>query len=107
MKNYIQKDGYHLKVQVDYEKGGMNYFSGQESKRGYYLYVYPVQIETIDGRVIVESFTLMKGAKKLLFEVNRKSEEKQSWQKSKQSNRPSLTTSTMLTQCTWLTLSKG
>ena len=74
MKNYIQKDGYHLKVQVDYEKGGMNYFSGQETKRGYYLYVYPVQIETIDGRVIVESFTLMRGAKKLLFEVNRKSD---------------------------------
>ena len=74
MKNYIQKDGYHLKIQVDYEKGGMDYFSGQESKRGYYLYVYPVQIETIDDRVIVESFTLMRGAKKLLFEVNRKSD---------------------------------
>jgi hypothetical protein len=74
MKNYIQKDGYHLKVQVDYEKGGMNWFSGQENKRGYYLYVFPVQIETVDNRVVVESFTLMKGSKKLLFEVSRKSE---------------------------------
>ena len=73
MKNYIQKDGYHLKIQVDYEKGGTNYFSGQESRRGYYLYVYPVQIETIDGRVVVESFTMFRGGKKLLMEVSRKS----------------------------------
>ena len=74
MKQYIEKDGYHLKVQVDYEKGGMNYFSGQESRRGYYLYVYPVQIETVDGRVVVESFTMFNGEKKLLMEVGRKSQ---------------------------------
>ena len=74
MKQYIEKDGYHLKVQVDYELGGMNYFSGQESRRGYYLYVYPVQIETVDGRVQVESFTFFKGGKKLLIEVGRKSQ---------------------------------
>ena len=74
MKNYIQKNGYELKVEVGYEKGGMNYFSGQESRRGYYLYVYPVQRETIDGRVIVESFVMFKGGKKLLLEVTRQSE---------------------------------
>lgn len=74
MKNYIEKDGYHLKVQVDYEKGGMNYFSGQESRRGYYLYVYPVQLETVDGRIIVESFTMFRGGKKLLLEVTRQSQ---------------------------------
>jgi len=74
MKNYIQKDGYHLKVQVDYEKGGMNYFSGQETRRGYYLYVYPVKIETVDDRVIVESYTMFRGGKKLLLEVSRQSQ---------------------------------
>jgi hypothetical protein len=74
MKLYIEKDGYHLKVQVDYEKGGMNYFSGQENRRGYYLYVYPVQIETVDDRVTIESFTMFKGGKKLLMEVGRKSQ---------------------------------
>jgi hypothetical protein len=74
MKQYIEKDGYHLKVQVAYEKGGMNYFSGQESRRGYYLYVYPVQIETVDDRVTIESFIMFKGGKKLLMEVGRKSQ---------------------------------
>jgi hypothetical protein len=74
MKQYIEKDGYHLKVQVDYEKGGMNYFSGQENRRGYYLYVYPVQIETVDDRVTIESFIMFKGGKKLLMEVGRKSQ---------------------------------
>lgn len=74
MKNYIQKDGYELKIEVGYEKGGMNYFSGQESRRGYYLYVYPVQRETIDGRTIIESFVMFKGGKKLLLEVTRKSD---------------------------------
>jgi hypothetical protein len=74
MKKYIEKDGYHLKVKVDYELGGMNYFSGQVSKRGYYLYVYPVQIDTTDNRVKVESFTFFKGGKKLLMEVGRKSQ---------------------------------
>jgi hypothetical protein len=73
MIKYIKKDGYDLKIQVDYEKGGMNYFSGQESRRGYYLYVYPVQIELVDGRVVVESFTMFRGGKKLLMEVSRKS----------------------------------
>ncbi len=74
MKNYIQKNGYELKIEVGYEKGGMNYFSGQETKRGYYLYVYPVNREVVDGRVIIESFTLFRGGKKLLLEVTRKSE---------------------------------
>jgi len=74
MKKYIEKDGYHLKVKVDYELGGMNYFSGQVSKRGYYLYVYPVQIETRDGRITIESFTMFNGGKKLLLEASRKSQ---------------------------------
>lgn len=74
MKNYIEKDGYELKIEVDYEKGGMNWFSGQESRRGYYLYVYPIKREIVDGRVTIESFTMFKGGKKLLLEVTRKSE---------------------------------
>lgn len=74
MKQYIEKQGYHLKVQIDYEKGGMNYFSGRESKRGYYIYVQPVRIEKLDGRIIVEQSIMFNGGKKLLFEVARQSQ---------------------------------
>lgn len=74
MKKYIKKDGYELKIEIGYEKGGMNYFSGAVSRRGYYLYVYPVEIETISSGVTIESFTMFKGGKKLLLEVTRKSE---------------------------------
>ena len=74
MKNYIEKEGYHLKVTIDYEKGGINYFSGQHSRRGYYIYVQPVQIERVDGRVVVERSMLFSGGKKLLFEVSRQSQ---------------------------------
>jgi len=74
MKLYIEKEGYELKVQVGYEKGGISYFNYQTSERGYYLYVYPVKREKHANGVVIESFTMFKGGKKLLFEVNRKSE---------------------------------
>jgi hypothetical protein len=32
----------HFKVSVDYDKGGVNYFTYKTSPRGYYLYVTPV-----------------------------------------------------------------
>lgn len=42
-KRYIErndlKNGSHLEVSVFYTKGGMSYFTGQVSPRGYYLSV--------------------------------------------------------------------
>ena len=34
-----------IEVTMDYNKGGMNYFSGQMLSRGYYIHVSPVEIE--------------------------------------------------------------
>jgi len=31
-----------LKIAVDYSLGGMNYFTGDQSRRGYYAYITPV-----------------------------------------------------------------
>jgi hypothetical protein len=74
MKIYIDKNGYHLKVQVGYEKGGINFLSGETGSRGYYLYVTPVTIEKSDDIITVEKMLLFNGGKKLLLEVNRQSE---------------------------------
>lgn len=63
-----------IKVSTGYTLGGMSYLSGQNSARGYYLYVQPVE-RKIDasGRTVSESFTLFKGFKVLLVSVERKS----------------------------------
>lgn len=64
----------HLKLQVDYELGGISYFSGSSSARGYYLYIRPVQLGKEDS-YITESFTLFgSGYKILLKQVARKSD---------------------------------
>lgn len=70
-KEYVEKNGVTLKVEVYYDKGGPNYFSGGWSKRGYYLMVVPVKREERDG-IVIESFTAYSGAKMLLKEVQRK-----------------------------------
>jgi len=62
-----------LKIQVYYDKGGMNYFSGGVNKRGYYLSVTPVQIERQGNNVMIESYTAFSGIKKLILEVERQS----------------------------------
>lgn len=63
------KTGSHLEVSVYYTKGGMSYFTGQVSPRGYYLSVRPVSLER--GMV---SFDLFSGCKKLILEANRYSD---------------------------------
>ena len=44
-----------IEVKVDYRKGGMNYFTSQVMKRGYYLGVTPVEIE--DGFKCMAAFS--------------------------------------------------
>ena len=57
-----------VKVYLDYDLGGMNYFSGREKKRGYYLTVLPVEK---GGHM--EGFTAFTGVSELLIECSRKS----------------------------------
>ena len=58
-----------LEVELYYEKGGMNYFSAQNNKRGYYLSVTPITKE--NG---CTSFSLFSGIKKYVQEATRFSE---------------------------------
>ena len=69
-EKYIERsdlrDANHLQVSVFYDKGSMNYFSGQAAPRCFYLSVTPVT----KGNGTV-SFTMFTGMKRLLHEVNR------------------------------------
>ena len=60
------KNGTHIDVEVYYDIGGMNYFSGRTSPRGYYVSVTPV---TRKDNMI--SHVTFKGYKQLLFETSR------------------------------------
>lgn len=76
MKKYLNvkgSDTKKIKVEVDYDKGGMNYFNGRVDKRGYYLYVRVV--DCVDnGQYMSESCNLFgSGYKFFLHEVGRKS----------------------------------
>ena len=72
MKKYIpvkeNAAATHLKIETYYITGGMNYFTGKEERRGYYLSVCPVTRQR--G---CESFTAFSGYKQLLKEASRKS----------------------------------
>ncbi len=59
----------HLEVSVRYSLGGMNYFSGRNEGRGFYLSVMPVKKER--GMI---STVLFSGIKMLIHPANRFSE---------------------------------
>lgn len=59
-----------LKVDVYYSKGGVNYFTSSNEKRGIYLSVSPVKRETI-GQCISESYAGFSGIKKCVLELNK------------------------------------
>lgn len=58
----------HLKCELYYDLGGMNYFTGKREGRGYYALVVPV--ERSRG---MESFVAFSGIKQLVKSVSRKS----------------------------------
>jgi len=75
MKKYLKttkagRNGATVEIEISifYDLGGMSYFSGQSSPRGYYLAVRPVER---GGGFI--SFGLFQGLKALLVEVKRQS----------------------------------
>lgn len=59
-----------LEVQLSYNKGGMNYFSGTNEQRGLYLSVTPVNVSRKDG-YSTRSFTAFSGIKMLVKEMKR------------------------------------
>jgi hypothetical protein len=69
-KEYFKVQGQEreIEVSVGYELGGHSYFTGENSNRGYYMYVRPV---TRSGNFT--SFILFEGFKCCLLQVNRQS----------------------------------
>ena len=67
----------NLEIHIGYEKGGINWYNGQNNKRGYYLYCTPCQknIRTLDNGQSYSTIStiLGKGVKMLLIEVSRQS----------------------------------
>jgi hypothetical protein len=61
----------HLKVELYYDLGGMNYFSGSVEGRGIKLSISPVQRSERENGIVVESYTAFSGFKKLLKEMAR------------------------------------
>jgi hypothetical protein len=64
--------GKELKIEVFYDKGGMNYFNSSVNKRGYYVSARVVERDSSRGYTI-ESFMMFGGKKKFLFEVKKQS----------------------------------
>ena len=75
MKEYEKVEGtnYELKIQVYYNKGGMNYFTSRPEQRGYYVSVSPVQVERRGNGIMVESYAAFSGVKMLVLPVQRQS----------------------------------
>ena len=71
MKNYIKVSGHeanYLRIDLDYSKGGYNYFTGSLEPRGYYIHVSPV---LKNGNT--EQYVAFSGVKDCLLKVTRKS----------------------------------
>lgn len=77
MKKYIEvkenRNATHLKIEVYYNLGGMNYFTGKPEARGYYLSVSPVSRSRTDYGATLESYTAFSGIKECIKTVTRKS----------------------------------
>lgn len=65
----------HLKAEIYYSLGGMNYFSSKVESRGYYISVSPVERTQRDYGTM-ESYTAFTGLKQCVIPVERKSKKK-------------------------------
>jgi len=74
MKKYesVPDSSKELRIEVKYDIGGMNYFTGRPQERGYYLHVSPVNRSHSNG-ITVESYEGFSGVKKLILPVKRQS----------------------------------
>lgn len=78
MKKYIEvKENpakvTHLKIELYYSLGGMNYYTYRAENRGYYLSVMPVTRGISAGGFVSESYAVFTGIKQCVKEVKRKS----------------------------------
>jgi len=78
MKQYINQNDKTIKIEVFYNKGGVNYYNGKTEKRGYYLLAVPVEISggTMCNvqKYQIEKITAFTGYRFLIHEASRKSE---------------------------------
>ena len=76
MKKYelIEGSNKQLKIEVYYDKGGMNYFNSKVERRGYWLSIRQVERDTRENGVVIESYGMFSGVKAFLLEVKRKSD---------------------------------
>ena len=86
MKKYIAtnrvSNATHIKIEVRYLKGGLNYFTYKEEPRGIYVIVTPVEVQDRGGYEM-ERFTAFSGVKTCVKKLKRKSEkaEQEVWSK--------------------------
>lgn len=72
-KKYKEIDNKTFEIKLYYDLGGMNYFTGDVERRGYYLSVSPVKISKLSNGLRSVSYQAFTGSKQLLLEVKRKS----------------------------------
>jgi hypothetical protein len=65
--------GKGYRVDVGYNKGGMNYFNSTQDRRGYYLYISKVNREKTEFNCIESTMMFTGGLKRFLLEVKRQS----------------------------------
>lgn len=63
-----------LKIKVDYQKGGVNYFSGNYSDSGVFVYITPVHRGNGFESLSITGNQHIDGYKILLKQINRKSQ---------------------------------
>ena len=61
----------HIKIELNYNIGGMNYFSGRSEPRGLYLSVTPVSRTSHENGLVSESYTAFSGTKVFVKDMNR------------------------------------
>jgi len=66
-----EKNITHLKVELYYDLGGANYFTGTNEARGIKLSISPVNREVRENGIAVESYMAFSGFKKLVKEMSR------------------------------------
>ena len=67
----FKNNGKDYLAQVYYDVGGPNYFSGRSVRRGYYLLVTPITVETTPDGYTWVTQTVFAGIKELLQEAKR------------------------------------
>lgn len=63
-----------LKISVDYQKGGMNYFNGEMENGGVYVYITPIARTKYGFRTIISGDRKEMGFKIFVRPLNRKSQ---------------------------------